>query len=137
MYAAEIGSRAIYIPTSFPGAIIRRATGTPFMGYSGATYILQEFCNAMFDALFHVLPLGTDMDRVDATPSRIGASANMPWDDNAQAALDELVAAEPYLVRISAAKKIRERIESEARRSGEDRVTIERVRGARISEAVS
>ena len=137
MYAAEIGSRAIYIPASFPGAIIRRATGTPFMGYAGATYILQEFCNAMFDALFHILPLGTDMDRVDATPSRIGASANMPWDDNAQAALDELVEAEPYLVRISAAKKIRERIESEARRSGEDRVTIERVRGARLAEAAS
>lgn len=125
MYAAELGSRAMYIPASFPGAIVRRATGTPFMGYAGATYIVQEFCNALFDALFNILPLGTEMDKVDPTPARIAALR--PWDDDALAALDDRVEREPFLVRISAAKRMREQVERDARHAGEDRVTLARV----------
>ncbi len=122
MYAAETGCRAQYIAASFPGAIIRRATGTPFMGYAGATYLVQEYCNALFDALFHILPLATEMDRAtSATPAKEAVVES--WDDEAHALLDAHVEAAPFLVRISTAKRLREQVEQAAREAGVLRIT--------------
>jgi chlorophyllide a reductase subunit Z len=138
MYLAEGASRATFIPASFPGAIIRRHTGSPFMGYSGATYLIQEVCNALFDALFHILPLGTELDRVDATPARF--QNELPWSDEASELLGELVESQPVLIRISVAKRLRDRIERAARHAGETRVTTERVlasQASSIEEAIA
>jgi len=128
MYLAECGGRAIYVPVSFPGAVIRRHTGTPVMGYSGATYLVQEVCNALFDALFNILPLAAQLDQIDATPARF--HVELPWDAAAKVALDALIDAQPVLVRISAAKRLRDAAERAARRAGETLVTQRRLEDA-------
>ena len=143
MYLAECSGASMMKPTfiaaSFPLPIIRRHTGTPFMGYSGATYLVQEFCNALFDALFHILPQASEMDAIEATPSRVGAQAAqttpaapaeaqaMPWDDDAHRLLEELIDAQPVLVRISAAKRMRDLAERDAREQGAAQVSVARL----------
>ena len=128
MYLSEIGSKATFIPASYPGALIRRHTGTPFMGYAGATYLIQEFCNGVFDALFHIIPLGTEMDKVDATLVRQKLLANLQWEEDAQKAVADYVQSQPVLVQISVAKLLRDRVERAAETAGEELISLERVR---------
>jgi 3,8-divinyl chlorophyllide a/chlorophyllide a reductase subunit Z len=83
------------------------------------------------------LPLATEMDRIVATPARAGAQARaagsvasfepaearLTWTAEAQALLAERVTEQPILLQISAAKRLRDGAEAEARRAGVDAVS--------------
>lgn len=128
MYMAERGQRGKFIQLSYPGAIVRRHTGTPVMGYSGASWLIQEVCNSLFDMLFDILPRAGELDAIEPTTTRAGGA--LPWSPDAQVLLEQRISAEPVLVRISAAKRLREAAEREARRDGAPEVTAAHVKGA-------
>ncbi len=132
MYLSELAARGpmkpCFIAASFPGAIIRRHTGTPFMGYSGASYLVQEVCNALFDALFNILPLGTEMDKAESTLSRgVVAPSQLPWSDQAQELLRACVSAQPVLIQISVAKTLRDNTDRAAQQANEQEVSATRL----------
>ena len=66
------------------------------------------------------------MDRIDPTPARDHAAP--PWDEDALARLDAEVESQPFIIRISAARRLRDRVEQDARAAQEGRISAERVR---------
>ena len=71
------------------------------------------------------------MDRIEATPAKAAAQDTLQWDEQAQSVLAAYVDAEPVLVQISVAKRLRDLAEQHARKVGADVVTQVHVRRAR------
>lgn len=138
IYLSEAGARMTnFIPAAFPGPIVRRAVGTPFMGYHGAVYVVQEIVNRLYDTLFNFLPLDTAYAKAPAggppmggppkggPPSGNGGGGhgganpgNLPWTDEAKAVLDTALEKMPFLTRISASRELQMKVEAAARARG-------------------
>jgi chlorophyllide a reductase subunit Z len=91
---------------------------------------VQEVCNSLFDALFNILPLGTEMDRVDPTHARGVVVPNAIWQESAQIRMRDVIQSQPVLIQISAAKRLRDEAEKLARQAGVDTVSETHVNDA-------
>ncbi len=117
IYLAEIDAKTRFIPAGFPGPIVRRALGTPFMGHSGAVYLIQEIVNALYDTLFTFLPITRKSAPVEQ------ASRNVSWTKEANAALETIVAKAPFISQISFGREMKKKAEALAIQQGKETVT--------------
>ncbi|NDJ61029.1 MAG: chlorophyllide a reductase subunit Z [Chloroflexi bacterium] len=142
IYLSEANARQTnFIPAAFPGPVVRRAVGTPFMGYHGTVYIVQEIVNRLYDTLYNFLPLDSAYARqTNGGPPPAAASGNdgstsgdatngnpgnLPWQADAKAVLDAAVEQLPFLARISASRELQMRVEAQARARGLREVTTD------------
>jgi chlorophyllide a reductase subunit Z len=66
------------------------------------------------------------MDKIEGTLGRSAPNTTIPWEPEAQDRLDALLEQQPVLVRISAAKRMRDQAERDARETGRSHVEAER-----------
>ncbi|NEX14564.1 MAG: chlorophyllide a reductase subunit Z [Prosthecochloris sp.] len=117
IYLAELDAKARFIPAGFPGPIVRRALGTPFMGHSGAVYLIQEIVNALYETLFTFLPITPKTAQVE------GPSRNISWTQEANTVLDAIIAKTPFISQISLGRELKKKAEALAAKQGKDTVT--------------
>ncbi len=142
IYLAEARSSSRFIPSAFPGPIVRRTVGTPFMGYAGTAHLIQEIANNMYDMVFTVLPVET-ISR-DASPHKPPSPPRQPpsgaansgqqptsdeqedivWSDEATERMRAVLDGMAYLERFSASRELRSAAEQLAKSRGEQAVTL-------------
>ena len=122
IYLAELDAKTRFIPAAFPGPIVRRALGTPFMGHSGAVYLLQEIVNALYDMLFNFLPINR------RGPSGEDTTSKVAWSNEANALLNEIVKKAPFISQISFGRELKRKAEQLTLKQGKDTVTPETLR---------
>lgn len=141
IYLSEAGAKHTnFIPAAFPGPIVRRAVGTPFMGYRGTVYLLQEIVNRLYEVLFNFLPLDAAYSQSRGSNGVNGAArppvaqpGNLPWQLEAKARLDVALDTIPFLSRISASRELQMQVESLAQAEKLAEVTPEMVEKALAS----
>jgi chlorophyllide a reductase subunit Z len=132
-----------FYQASFPGAVVRRATGTPYVGYAGAVWLLQIVCEILFDTLFANLPTSyAPPQQVQKPTAEImreahgivaeagkGQNSALEWTAEAKALAEKAVKRVPFFVRVSVTKKLRSEAERLARERNVpvDRAIVEEI----------
>ncbi|NTW83283.1 MAG: chlorophyllide a reductase subunit Z [Chlorobiaceae bacterium] len=114
---AELDAKTRFVPAGFPGPIVRRALGTPFMGHSGAIYLIQEIVNALYDMLFNFLPINS------RSSVQQDSGARITWSSEANAVLNEIVRKAPFISQISFGRELKKKAELFARKQGRETIT--------------
>ncbi|MCU0495000.1 MAG: chlorophyllide reductase subunit Z, partial [Chloroflexaceae bacterium] len=137
IYLAEANAKmAHFIPATFPGPVVRRTTGTPFMGYAGTANIMQELVNRFYETVFNFLPVETVAKPAGpgqappAGPPPVASQTQMAWTKEATTRLDQALETVPFLARISASRSLRLAAEQAAQARGASEVTLELVEAA-------
>jgi chlorophyllide a reductase subunit Z len=137
IYLAEANARFTrFLPSAFPGAAVRRSVGTPFVGYRGAVYLVQEIVNGLYDTLFNFLPVDSAYAggvRVAGAAQATNAASNLPWQPDARALLDKALEKLPYIPRISASRQIQMQVEVLAQQQHSSEITPELVEQALVA----
>ncbi|MCS6846478.1 MAG: chlorophyllide a reductase subunit Z [Anaerolineae bacterium] len=114
IYLTEAQAKAThFIPAAFPGAVVRRSLGTPFMGYSGVVYIVQEMVNRYYDLVFNFLPFDNvaAAGQLREVTNPLTAASRLVWSEAARAQLDRQLEGIPWISRISASRELRAQVE--------------------------
>jgi chlorophyllide a reductase subunit Z len=133
IYLTEAQAKAThFVPAAFPGAVVRRALGTPFMGYSGVIYIVQEIVNRYYDLVFNFLPFDNvaAAGQLKEVNNPLTAASKLAWSEAARARLEQQLEGIPWISRISASRELRAQVETYAVRHQVREVTPEVVERA-------
>ncbi len=133
IYLTEAQAKAThFVPAAFPGAVVRRALGTPFMGYSGVIYIVQEIVNRYYDLVFNFLPFDNvaAAGQLKEVSNPLTAASKLVWSEAARARLEQQLEGIPWISRISASRELRAQVETYAVRHQVREVTPEIVEQA-------
>ncbi len=129
IYLNEVKAKTRFIPAGFPGPIVRRALGTPFMGFSGAVYLVQEIINIMYETLFTFLP-ADDPNRM----ANEELTQTIKWTPEAQRLLHEMTKKAPFISQISFSRSLKKQVELFAQKQGQDTVTVDLFQQVKTSQ---
>ncbi|MCX7938196.1 MAG: chlorophyllide a reductase subunit Z [Thermoflexales bacterium] len=133
IYLTEIQAKAtFFIPAAFPLPIVRRALGTPFMGFSGVVYIVQEIVNRYYELVFNYLPFDNiaAAGQLKEVVNPLTMASKLLWTEEARRQLDQHLENVPWISRISASRELRAQVERYAVQHGVKEVTPEVVERA-------